>query len=212
VTPKHIENPAYGRIFFVKCSICFIFDLIMGISSISIIPKISVFPDKELKIKLILDWLITLDIIKPELSACLLGPDDLGYSISQGAEFVVEEPKYLPTTFTTNGLGIDRSRNIFTSMEGGLDHLICPTCDAEIMTSFRNGTTVKMKIFVAQTAILPLISMIIHLYRNGVSAILGLHSGIGRNSGRNLLMSFQKSSELPSPLYMPTFNSLEDLP
>jgi hypothetical protein len=39
--------------------------------SVSIIPKQSTYPDKETKAKEILDWLVSLDIVKPTLSDCI---------------------------------------------------------------------------------------------------------------------------------------------
>ena len=77
----------------------------MSDHSISIVPKLSIYPDKEKKAKEILDWLISLDIVKPTLSNCVLS-SDTGYAISNGARNVTKEPDNLPFDLITNGLDI----------------------------------------------------------------------------------------------------------
>jgi hypothetical protein len=56
----------------------------MSDHSISIVPRQSAYPDKEIKAKEILEWLVSLDIVKPTLSDCVLGSSG-GYEISNGA-------------------------------------------------------------------------------------------------------------------------------
>ncbi len=103
----------------------------MGDSSVSIVPRISEYKNKENKIKKILEWLQKNDIIEKELSDCILSKSH-GYKISSGAEFVVKEPEFLPFNLITNGLEIVTERRIFTNMEGGLESLICPVCEQDL--------------------------------------------------------------------------------
>ena len=53
----------------------------MSDHSISIVPKQSVYQGKEIRAKEILEWLVSLDIVKPTLSDCVLGSDN-GFAIS----------------------------------------------------------------------------------------------------------------------------------
>ncbi|MFK7971973.1 MAG: hypothetical protein AB8F95_16520 [Bacteroidia bacterium] len=105
----------------------------MGVSSISLVPRQSIVKNKEAKIKEIVDWLIEIDAIKPEKSACVLGIDELGYAISEGAKSITEHSDSLPFNFGTNGLEIETKRSIYTCMEGGLDLMICPSCNSDIV-------------------------------------------------------------------------------
>jgi hypothetical protein len=99
--------------------------------SISIVPKLSSYPDKEKKAKEILDWLISLDIVKPILSDCVLGSDN-GYAISDGAKKISNDPDNLPYRLATNGLDIITERQIFDTAENGIEELICPNCKQDI--------------------------------------------------------------------------------
>ena len=100
--------------------------------SISIVPKRSTFPDKEAKTKEILDWLVSADIIKPELSDCVLNDKD-GYAISDGANNIVEDIDVLPFDLTTNGLDVVTERQIFNTGQNGMEKLICPNCKHDIV-------------------------------------------------------------------------------
>ena len=77
----------------------------MSDNSISIVPRQSSYSDKEIKAKEILDWLISLDIVKPTLSDCVLSSNN-GYAISDGAKLTTAEPEYLPFELGSNGLEI----------------------------------------------------------------------------------------------------------
>jgi len=103
----------------------------MSDHSISIVPKLLSYPDKEQKIKEILDWLISLDIVKPTLSDCTLGSDN-GYAISDGANNVTNEPDFLPYGLLTNGLEIITERQVFHTGENEIEQLICPNCKQDI--------------------------------------------------------------------------------
>ena len=105
--------------------------LLMSDHSISISPKLSAYPDKESKAKEILVWLVSLDIVKPTLSDCILSSNN-GYSISEGAKLVATEPEYLPFHLRTNGIEIITQRQIFDTGENGMDELICPACGQDI--------------------------------------------------------------------------------
>jgi hypothetical protein len=103
----------------------------MSDHSISIVPRQSTFPDKEIKAKEILEWLVSADIVKPTLSDCVVSSND-GYAISNGAKFVSAEPEYLPFDLGANGLEIITERQVFHTGENGLDELICPNCMQDI--------------------------------------------------------------------------------
>ena len=97
----------------------------MSEHSISIVPRQSSYPDKENKATEILNWLISLDIVKATLSDCILSANN-GYAISNGAKNVSDDPDNLPFDYTVNGLEIITTRQIFDTGENGMDELICP--------------------------------------------------------------------------------------
>jgi hypothetical protein len=99
--------------------------------SISIVPRLSNYPDKEIKAKEILDWLISLEIVKAIPSDCILGEGN-GYGISQGAVKVVTLPKELPFELSVNGLEITTERTVFDTGENFTEQLICPNCQEDI--------------------------------------------------------------------------------
>jgi len=103
----------------------------MSDHSISIVPRQSVYTDKEIKVKEILEWLISLDIIKPTLSDCVLSSNN-GYEISNGAKLVSTEPEYLPFGLGANRLKIIRERQVFHTGQNGIEELICPSCKQDI--------------------------------------------------------------------------------
>jgi hypothetical protein len=103
----------------------------MSDHSISIVPKLSTYPNKEPKGKQILEWLISLDVVKPEPSDCTLS-NSLGFSISEGAKGIVKEPSYLPYGLVTNGLEVITQRQVFDTGENGIETAICPTCGGNI--------------------------------------------------------------------------------
>jgi len=103
----------------------------MSDHSISIVSKLSSYPDKEKKAKEILDWLVSLDIVKPTVSDCVLGSEE-GYAISEGAKQVVSNPEYLPFNLITNGLEIITERQVFHTGENGIEKLFCPNCKRDL--------------------------------------------------------------------------------
>ena len=103
----------------------------MSDHSISIVPRQSNYPDKEDKAKEILEWLVSLDIVKPTLSDCVLSSRN-GYAISNGARFVTTDPDSLPFGLITNGLEIITDRQVFHTGQNGIEELICPDCRQDI--------------------------------------------------------------------------------
>ena len=103
----------------------------MSDNSISIIPKKSVYQGNEKKAQEILEWLISLDIVKPLPSDCVLGAP-LGYPISNGAIRATNHPNDLPFSLITNGLEIVTSRQIFDNGGNGVESIICPTCSGNL--------------------------------------------------------------------------------
>jgi len=103
----------------------------MSDHSISIVPRQSAYPDKEIKAKEISDWLVSLDIVKPTLSDCVLSSND-GYPISEGAKKISSEPNLLPFGLWTSGLEIITERQVFHTGQNGMEELICPSCKQDI--------------------------------------------------------------------------------
>lgn len=103
----------------------------MSDHSISIVPKISSYPDNLIKAKEVLNWLIGEDIVKPSLTDCVLSKD-YGYAISNGARFVSNQPNELPFNFKVNGLEVITTRRIIHTGENGMYECICPNCHENI--------------------------------------------------------------------------------
>lgn len=103
----------------------------MSDHSISIVPKLSSYPENKIKAQEILNWLISKDIIKPTLSDCILSSNK-GYAISEGANRITVFPEDLPFDLITNGLEIITERQVFDTGENFLDELICPYCNENI--------------------------------------------------------------------------------
>lgn len=99
----------------------------MSDHSISIVPRQSTFSNNNEKAKKILDWLISLDIVKPTLSDCILSSEN-GYAISEGAKKISNDPDILPFGLITNGLEIIIERQVFHTGENGIEEVICPNC------------------------------------------------------------------------------------
>lgn len=104
----------------------------MSTHSISIVPRLSYFPDKESKTAEIVNWLISCDIIKPTLTNCLLKMDSKGFAVSKGAEHITIYPEDLPFGLISNELEIVTKRHIFSTYQNGIDSLFCPTCNKDI--------------------------------------------------------------------------------
>jgi hypothetical protein len=104
----------------------------MSDSSISIVCKISTYPNNREKAQEILAWLVSKDIVEPYPSDCTLGSEN-GYAISGGASAVVDEPEYLRFgPGMINGLEVVADRQVFHTGQNGLDELICPVCNKDI--------------------------------------------------------------------------------
>jgi len=101
--------------------------------SISFVSKQSSFPNNNVKAKEIIDWLIYQDIIKPNLTNCILSSEK-GYSISDGAKQITISPDKLPFSLITNGLEIITERQVFDTGENFIDELICPDCNENIVS------------------------------------------------------------------------------
>jgi hypothetical protein len=99
----------------------------MSDHSITIVPRLSNFPDNIVKANEILDWLISQDIVKPSLSDCVLSSNK-GYAISEGAKSVTNLPDELPFDRGVNGLEIITKRQVFDTGESGMYECICPNC------------------------------------------------------------------------------------
>lgn len=103
----------------------------MSDHSISIVPRLSAYPDNKTKAKEILDWLISLDVVKPTLSDCTL-QEEGGYAVSEGAKKVTVQPDDLPFDLITNGLMIVTERQVFDTGENFIYELTCPDCNTNI--------------------------------------------------------------------------------
>lgn len=103
----------------------------MSDQSISIVPRQSAYQDKEIKTKEILEWLVSLDIVKPTPSDCVFGSND-GYAISEGAKIISNEPELLPFGLLINGLELITERQVFHTGQNGIEELICPNCRQDI--------------------------------------------------------------------------------
>ena len=103
----------------------------MSDHSISIVPQQSSYPDNKNKATEIIQWLISLDVIKPVLSDCILSPEH-GYAVSTGATYTTRYPEQLRFDLLTNGLEIITVRQVFDTGENGMEELICPHCGENI--------------------------------------------------------------------------------
>ena len=103
----------------------------MSDHSISIVPRLSVYPDNERKAKEILEWLVSLDIVKSTPSDCILS-SNFGYAISDGAGLITSEPVSLQNHLEVNGLELITERQVFHTGQNGMDELICPSCKQNI--------------------------------------------------------------------------------
>ena len=103
----------------------------MSDNSISIVPRRSEYPGKEIKAKEILEWLVSLNIVKATISDCVLS-SNYGYAISSGAKLISAEPEDLPFHLGANGLEIITDRQVFHTGQNGIEELICPHCRQDI--------------------------------------------------------------------------------
>lgn len=78
----------------------------------------------------IIKWLVSKDIIKPNLSDCILS-QNLGYAISDGAKGITEYPDDLPFNLVTNGLEITTEEQDYISGEDIDTEVVCKKCNVE---------------------------------------------------------------------------------
>lgn len=97
-----------------------------------IVPQISSFPAREAMARKILRWLVTLDVVEPELSTCGRSGNRMAYAIAPGARKVVEHPELLPFGQALNGLEIVTKRCIYTPLDDFAEEAGCPECRKEI--------------------------------------------------------------------------------
>ena len=105
----------------------------MSDNSTTIVPQISDYPDRLIKAKEIIEWLVSIKAIKPNKSQCILS-SGAGYPIDTGAMSLSNEPEYLPFDLVTNGLEVVTKRSVFDPGENGLESFICPQCNEDILT------------------------------------------------------------------------------
>jgi len=104
----------------------------MSDSCVSIVPKQSVYPNKESMVEEILEWLILVDVVKATPSDCVLG-SNLGHAVSEGAKVVTEQSHFLPFDLTVNGLEVISKRQVFHTGQNGIDELVCPHCKDDLV-------------------------------------------------------------------------------
>lgn len=101
--------------------------------SLSIVPYEIVFQDRVQKAQQVVDWLISLNIIKPDKTDCILSKES-GYPIDSKAVDITDDPNDLPYSLKTNGLQVITERTVFDAGEYGLDSFICPQCGEDIIS------------------------------------------------------------------------------
>jgi hypothetical protein len=104
----------------------------MGDHCISIVPRQLHYPGAAKKAKEILDWLVAEQIVQSEKTDCILGEEG-GYALGPGAAKVTDHPDFLPNGLITNGLEIVVGKNVFHAGENGVDEMICPNCDEDVL-------------------------------------------------------------------------------
>lgn len=103
----------------------------MSTHSISIVPKLSSFPNNTDKAIEILNWLVSKDIVENTSTDCTYG-SEYGYAISEGAKRVISLPDDLPYHIIPNGLDIVTERRVFDTGQNGMNECICPHCKENI--------------------------------------------------------------------------------
>ena len=98
----------------------------MSTHLISIVPRISEYPNHKQKIKEVITWLQESRIIQSELSLC--NYNNLGYDIGLDAKKVVKHPDQLPVDLNSRGLEVVENRMIFSTYSNGIETVICPSC------------------------------------------------------------------------------------
>ncbi|KPX16419.1 Uncharacterized protein ALO71_00216 [Pseudomonas amygdali pv. dendropanacis] len=97
-----------------------------------IVPQISTFPGHEARARLILRWLVKLDVVEPELTTCGRTYNKMVYAVAPGARRVVKHPDALPFGQTVNGLEIVTKRCIYTPLNDFAEEAGCPECRREV--------------------------------------------------------------------------------
>ena len=115
----------------------------MSNHSISLVPKKSLCPNRDLIIKNILEWLISYNIIEAEISDCILGKTG-GYRGAQGLKNIVQHSEDLTTLlkYKTFGLEIVKDKNVFDTGENGLESMTCPNCNKKYDVEVYNFITI----------------------------------------------------------------------
>lgn len=99
--------------------------------TISLVSSVSRYAFAEIAVDDILKWLVSKDNVKAELSECTLG--NLGYAFSDGAQYIVLEPHFLPHQLDINGMEITTECTIFNTGQNGIDRIVCPNCTENIV-------------------------------------------------------------------------------
>lgn len=94
----------------------------------NIVPVLPFFPAKEKKIAEILQWLVEIKAVKPELSECTWDMTSLGYAIDKGAKKLSNKPRALPFGRERCGLEIIRQPTLFDGGDKGMMFVECPVC------------------------------------------------------------------------------------
>ncbi|MDY2565121.1 sugar ABC transporter ATPase [Pseudomonas syringae] len=97
-----------------------------------IVPQISTFPGHEARARLILRWLVKLDVVEPELTTCGRTYNKMAYAVASGAKRVVKNPDALPFGQVVNGLEIVTKRCIYTPLNDFAEEAGCPECRREV--------------------------------------------------------------------------------
>ncbi len=100
--------------------------------STSIVPELTIYPNRFEKAKQIVEWLTDIKAIKGDKADCILS-SALGYPIDSGAVVLTTEPKQLPFNLVVNGLQVVTEPSVFDAGENGLDSVICPNCKEDIL-------------------------------------------------------------------------------
>ena len=104
----------------------------MSDNSTSIVPKLTQYPDRLIKAKTIVDWLIGIGAVESVKTDCILGKG-LGYPIGKNAKAVVDEPGDLPYGLIVCGLEVITENTVFHAGANGLDSFVCPNCGDDIL-------------------------------------------------------------------------------
>ena len=68
--------------------------------------------------------------------------EEYGYPISNGAKKIITKRDQLPFHLSANGLQVEFERQIFTTLENGINSLICPNCDEKLQKIILFSTSI----------------------------------------------------------------------